>query len=168
MLHEVHRIFFVLRQPPRSRQRRSLHAQPHKHLPVLIEVLGIRKPIPAHIRPTRILRIRPPIIPFRKIIMQPPRTSLTVRRSHRQWLFRQKPLCRTQYPRPIHLRNQRISIIPSSRPSPRKRHRSRCCCHRRNKPPPRHFRFDHRSCSIRLLLAASIVLRRLPCSQAVL
>src|SRR5947209_2619734 len=55
---------------PRSDERRDFYAQAHQVAAMVREIVRVRHPVALNVRSRRVLRVRPPIVAFRKEIMR--------------------------------------------------------------------------------------------------
>ena len=80
MVFRARGVLRVFRQLPGRDQRGHLNGEAHQRFPMVVEVGGIRHPVALDVRTIRVRRVRPPVIAFRKEIVEPARAARRVRR----------------------------------------------------------------------------------------
>src|ERR1700736_2838261 len=82
MVRRMRRVLALLREHPGGGKRGRLHTETQESFAVVVEVVRVGYAVALYIGSTWILRIRPPVIAFRKIVVLPAGASRTVRSGH--------------------------------------------------------------------------------------
>src|SRR5260370_23500320 len=93
----------VLRDQPRRRQRRHLHAESNQRMTMCNEVVGIGHPVALNIRPIGMFWIRPPVVSLGKVVVLAAGAALSRIRGDSDGTLAKIPGCGAQYPPSVNL-----------------------------------------------------------------